>query len=309
MEKFSPHFSTNTPILWKATNQLPGDFWIYRRVLPHIFSASVISNAILLASLEKGGFPKPSANDFYVHEDKEPNYPGAISCYFGIIPGDAHLYYGAPHPDTNSTEIPDDEILIKRARDCASRLGVDLAQVVAEKPSSIFNRDKDWHTLTNQICGRRVFLSRQLDGITFYDHNDNGWSEGLSFALSNGGTIRSFYLDWPEVKRADRGQTASVQQIIALIRAHRVIVLPNVGEETYFQRVKALANAKTFSITNVTPYYLDGELGDTNQNYAPPKYATPIAELDAVADFGNSNAAVRMFSFILSSDATRALTK
>jgi hypothetical protein len=86
-------------------------------------------------------------------------------------------------------------------------------------------------------------------------------------------------------------------------------VLPNVGEETYFQRVKALANAKTFSITNVTPYYLDGELGDTNQNYAPPKYATPIAELDAVADFGNSNAAVRMFSFILSSDATRALTK
>jgi hypothetical protein len=309
MEKFSPHFFTNTPILWKATNQLPKDFWIYRRILPHIFSASVISNAIVLASLEKNGFPEPSANNFYMHEDKGPNYPGPIPCYFAITPGDAHLYYGAPHPDTNSMDIPNDEILIQQAQNSALHLGIDLNQVVVEKPSSILSRDKDWHTLTNQICGRRVFLSRQLDGITFYDHDDNGWDEGLSFALGSGGKIRSFYLDWPEVKRADLCQTASVQEIIALIRAHRIIVLPNVDEEMYFQRVKALANAKAFSITNITQYYLDGELGKTNQNYVPPKYATPIAELDAVADFGNSNATVRIFSFILSSDVTRALTK
>jgi hypothetical protein len=309
MEKFSPHFSTNTPILWNATNQLPGDFWVYRRILPHVFSAMVISNAMVLASLEKNGFPKPSTNDFYVHEDKGPNYPGAIPCYFGISPADANLYFEAPHPDMNSTDIPSDKILIKRARACASLLGVDLTQTVPEKPSFIFNSDKEGNRLTNQICARRVFLSRQLDGVAFYDHHDNGWSEGLSFALGSGGKLRSFYLDWPELQRTDRRQTASVQQIIALIRAHRIIVLPNVDEETYFQRVKALAKAKTFSITNITPYYLDGELGDTNQNYAPPKYATPIAELDAVAGFGNSNAAVRMFSFILSSDATRALTK
>jgi hypothetical protein len=259
--------------------------------------------------LEKSGFPKPSANNFYMHENMRPDYPGAIPCFFGISPADANLYFEAPHPDINSTDIPSDKVLIKRAWECASQLGVDLTQAAPEKPSFIFNSDKEGNRLTNQICARRVFLSRQLDGVAFYDHHDNGWSEGLSFALGSGGKLRSFYLDWPELQRTERRQTASVQQIIALIRAHRIIVLPNVDEETYFQRIKTLANATTFSITNITPYYLDGELGDTNQNYLPPKYATPIAELDAVAGFGNSNAAVRMFSFILSSDATRALTK
>ena len=86
-------------------------------------------------------------------------------------------------------------------------------------------------------------------------------------------------------------------------------MIPNAGEQTYFQRVKSLANAKTFNITNVIPYYLDGLLGETNQNNVPSQFATPIAELDAVADFGNSNAAVRIFSFILSSDVTRALAR
>ena len=308
MEKFSPHLSTNTPILWKATNQLPKDFWIYRRILPRVLSATVISNAIVMASLETNGIPEPSTNDFYVHEDMGPNYAGAIP--FGIIPDDAHLYYDAPHPDTNSTDMPDDGILIQRARDCAFQLGVDLALVAAKKPSFIFNSDRDPAKPTNQICGRRVFLSRQLHGITFYDHHDNGWSEGLSFALSSGGKLRSFYLDWPELQRTETRQTASVQQLVALIRAHRVIVLRNdIHEDRFFQRIESLSNAKTFSITNVTPYYFDGELGRTNQNDVPPEYATPIAELDAVADFGNSNAAVRIFSFILSSDVTRALAR
>jgi hypothetical protein len=38
----SPHFSTNTEIIWKApTNHLPQSFWIYQRKLPHIFSEAV----------------------------------------------------------------------------------------------------------------------------------------------------------------------------------------------------------------------------------------------------------------------------
>jgi hypothetical protein len=97
-ERFSPHFSTNTPILWKARTRLPQDFWIYRRILPHVFPTSVISNAIALTSLEKNGFPELSTNTFYVHEDMGPNYPGGIPCYFGIEPNDAHLYYEAPLP-------------------------------------------------------------------------------------------------------------------------------------------------------------------------------------------------------------------
>jgi hypothetical protein len=75
-ENFSPHFSTNTGIIWQAaTNDLPKSFWIYKRLPPHPFSATVISNAIVLASLQTKGFPKPSTNDFYIPEENPPIIP------------------------------------------------------------------------------------------------------------------------------------------------------------------------------------------------------------------------------------------
>jgi len=139
-ENFSPHLSTNTPIIWEATTNLPKDLWIYKRILPHIFPATAISNAIVLASLEKRGFPKPSINDFWIAGDRPQNYEGPIPTIFEIRPGDATLSYFAPHPDTDSTDIPNDEIFIKRTFDCAAKLGIDLAQVVAEKPGFILIR-------------------------------------------------------------------------------------------------------------------------------------------------------------------------
>jgi hypothetical protein len=44
--------STNAQIIWKApTNNLPKSFWIYKK-LPRVFSAAVISNALMLASFQ-----------------------------------------------------------------------------------------------------------------------------------------------------------------------------------------------------------------------------------------------------------------
>ena len=86
-------------------------------------------------------------------------------------------------------------------------------------------------------------------------------------------------------------------------------MLPNACEETYFQRIKALANAKTFTITKITPYYSEGIFGEVPTNDVPPEFVTPLAELEAVADFGNSNATVRLLSPILSSEVSRLLGK
>jgi hypothetical protein len=37
-ENFSPHLSTNTPIIWQiSTNRVPKNIWIYRRLGPRIF--------------------------------------------------------------------------------------------------------------------------------------------------------------------------------------------------------------------------------------------------------------------------------
>jgi len=308
LETFCPHFSTNTEIIWQApTNNLPKGFWIYKRLSPYPFSATVISNAIVLASLRSKGFPKPSTNDFYMWDDKGPNYPGPIPDYFGIFPKSATIFYGLPHSDTNTTSIPADNILVQRAWACAVQLGVDHAQIQFKEMTSRFNQDENYNDLTNQLCGRGVFLSRKLDGILFWGNGEDRDNEGFWIEFGSHGQIRAFSLVWPDLKRDELQPAASPQQIINCIRSQKTIVLPNASEETYFQRIKALANAKTFTITKITPYYSEGIFGVVPTNDVPPEFVTPLAELEAVADFGNSNATVQILSPILSSEANRLL--
>ncbi len=57
-------------------------------------------------------------------------------------------------------------------------------------------------------------------------------------------------------------QTASIQELIQCIKAHKTIVVP-VNGENYFAKLKTLANAKKLTITKITPYYQHGVLGDS----------------------------------------------
>ena len=309
LENFSPHLSANAPIIWQATtNHLPKNIWIYRRLGPRIFSTTVISNAIVLGSLQSKGFPQPSTNQTCFTADEDINSPCGHPCIFFINPDSATLSYTIRHPDVGSGEdIPSDKAVVKRAWDCAFQLGVDHAQVVEKELTSHFNSDENGDKLTNQICGRGVYLSRQLDGICFWGNGDDSSNEGFWIEFGSHGKIRSFSLNWPSLERYKNHQTASPQQIIACIQSHKIIVIPNADEETYFQRVKALANAKKITVTKITPCFSEGVYGETPTNNEPSKYVSPIAELEAVADFGNSNATVRLFSPILSSEVNRLL--
>jgi len=47
--------------------------------------------------------------------------------------------------------------------------------------------------------------------------------------------------------------------------------------------------------------------GEVPTNDVPCKFVTPFAELEAVADFGNSNATVRLLSPIIASEVSRLL--
>jgi len=316
-EDFSPHLSTNAQIIWKApTNNLPKNLWICKKLLPRVFSASVISNAIVLASLQKKGFPQPSTNRITIWEPTRENLSpwdddpqaGALS----IDPDFARLYYTMPHFDMDSgIDIPSDDVIVKRAWDNAFKLGLDSAQLMQKPPiSQICSFDENGRdNNNNQICGRIVFLCRLIDGIGFISNGDGTWeAEGFWIQYGSHGKIRSFAVVWPTLKRDGKSQTASPQQIIACIRAHKIIVIPNADEEKYFERVKTLANAKKFTITKITPYYGEGVFGEVPTNNEPSKYVSPVAELEAIADFGNSNLTVRLFSPVLSSDAIRLLT-
>ncbi len=306
LEDISPHFSTNMPIVWQAgTNQLPKSVWIYKRLPPHPFPVTIISNAIVLASLQKKGFPKPSINDFYIAEEHPPDYPSTIPIIFSITPKSASIFYSQPHPGTNTTDIPADNILARRARDRAAELGIDPVQIAFKDLTSHFNQDENANDITNQLCGRGVYLSRQLDGVLFWGNGENGDEEGFWIEFGSHGQVRAFSLVWPDLKRDEFLQTASPQQIIACIRAFKTLMPPNHQETDYFQRLKSFTNAKKLTVTKITPYYMEGFYGTTPTNDAPPQIIAPFAELEAVADFGNSNATVKLLAPILSSETSR----
>jgi hypothetical protein len=288
LEDLSPHLSTNAQIIWKApTNHLPKSLWTYKK-LPRVFSAAAISNAIILASFQDKGFPKPSTNRIVIWADStegEPQPP-----YFEITPDLGEMSYSLGDRAPDSPEnIFKDEAAVERAWDRLAQLGIDRSQLVKTNVASY------------GVYG--VFLPRQIDGIQVCDE-----SEGFSFQqFGSHGKIRCFLLALPNLEREQKSPTASPQQIIACIRAYKIIVIPNGDEEKYFERVKALANVKKFTITKITPFYGEGVYGETPTNNEPSKYVSPIAELEAVADFGNSNATVRLFSPILLSEVNRLL--
>lgn len=310
-EELSSHLFNNAAIVWQApTNGLPKSLWIYERALPHVFSATVISNAIILGSLQSKGFPKPSTNDFYISEDKGANYPGPIPTIFGIIPGDASLYYSMPNYSKGSgKEIPDDKIIVKKAWQCAAQFGLDATNLIQER---IYSQkcDANQDESAQIICGRGVFLTRQLDGIRFFSADNQGaGAEGFSIEFGSNGQIRSFLLHWSNVRRYKNQSVADDQEIIQCIKAHKIIVLPNLDETDFFGRLKTLAKIKTLTIDKITPYYAEALFQEGFTNDTPSKFATPFAELQGTADFGDSKMIVQFISPILSSEVKRVLQK
>lgn len=303
LEDISPHFPINAQIVWQApTNHLPKSFWIYKRLPPHPFSALVISNAMILASLQTNGIPKPSTNDFYIWSDG--NACGMRFSVFSITPASATISF-SPGQDHSTSNVPHDDVLVKRAWVYANQFGVDSKQVELQEMTTQFNQDENGNDLADQICGRGVFLSRLLDGISFSNYGDNGGNGGFWIEFGSNGKIRAFSLVWPDLRRDALQPTASPQEIIACIRAFKTLMLPNHQETDYFQRLKSFANVKKLTVTKITPYYMEGFYGTTPTNITPPQIIAPFAELKAVADFGNSNATVKLLAPILSSEISR----
>jgi hypothetical protein len=308
LARFSPDFS-HTTILWQApANTMPKRFWIYQKLPPRPFSATIISNAIILASLQSKGFPKPSTNDFYITEEYPPNYPGMIPDVFSVTPKSATISYWLPNPGTNTADIPADNIVVRRAWACAAQLGVDPAQIEFKEMTSSFNQDENDNDLTNQVCGRGVFLSRKLDELLFWsDGMEDGNFDGFWMEFGSYGRIRAFSLVCRELKQVQLQSAASPPQIMACIRALKTILLPNRNESDYCVRLKNLSKARKLIITKITPYYREGAWGEMLTNDEPPQLVSPIAEIEAVADFGDSNQVVRLFAPVTVPDIRRLL--
>jgi hypothetical protein len=286
LEDVSPHFLTNAEIVWSVpTGSVPERFWVYKRRVT-VFSAATISNAVVLASFQSKGFPKPSIKEIVVWADRmqgEPRPP-----YLAMTPTDGTIAYslGDRAPDS-LRDIRSDATAIEDAWNCLGRLGVDRSQLIR----------------TNDPAQgvRGVYFPRQVDGVRFFDD-----TEGFEFQRLKDGRIRGFFLSIPKLQRLHESTTASPREVIACIRAFKTPLKPN-GERNYFGEVNNLARAKKVTITKLTPYYGEGVFGEPPTNNDRLKLVLPVAELEAVAEFGNSNSTLRLYSPILSSEAHRLL--
>jgi hypothetical protein len=289
LEDISPHFPTSTPIIWQApTNHLPKSFWIYQKS-PHVFSAVTISNAIVLASFQDKGFPKPSKNKITLWatpHNGEPRPP-----YFEIDPELGVISYslGDRAPDSEGS-VSKDAAAIERAWNYLADLDIDRSQFVRTNLAA----PGTWG----------VFFPRQIDGVQMSDD-----SQGFSFQQIGTDKIRCFSLSLPNLERKQNGRAATPQQIIACIRAFKTPSPPNGDEPDYFARIRNLGNARKVTIVKITPCYGEGIYGETPTTTEPSKIVMPIAELEAIADFGNSNVVVRLYAPLIATEVDRLLSQ
>ena len=260
-----------------------------------------------LASLQSKGIPKPSTNNFFIWEERAPNIPNPIRSIFCISPEGATISYSKPHYAWGSgADIPTN--IVTRAWSELSRFGVDSKQLKFKNLTSSFcNKDERGRDLSNRPCGRGVFLSRQLDGISFFGNGNDGNEEGFWIEFASQGQIRAFSLNWPDLDRYRIQQTASPKQMIECIRKRKALFVPAENEVDYFARIKQLAAVQTLRITKITPYYAEGVFGQEPTNNAPAEFVTPLAEVEIVADFGTNKTAAVVVLPILSSDVNRLL--
>ena len=294
------------PIVWQApTHNLPKSFRIYRRLPPRPFLATVISNAIVLASLQDRGFPKPSTNAFYIWGSPDPC--GMAFSIFSIEPGPTRISFCSTNQNLLTNDIPDEETATRRAYDCAARFGLDRAHLMKAALYTSSSAVGQGDAPANGICGRGVVLARNFDGTGCFNFgNGENEVEGFSIEFGSRGQIRSFSLIWPNLEPAQERLAASPQEIVRSIRERKVLVLPDPPEPDYFGRLKILANAKRFTIVQITPCYAEGLLGEVPANDAPPQFVAPFAELEAVADVGNTRRPVRLLTPILKEDTVPA---
>jgi hypothetical protein len=282
LEDISPHLPNDAQITWKApTNDLPKNLWTYQKQ-PQSFSAAVVSNALALGGFRLTPFPnsfaKPiSISDYAMEGDMCPDY-------FVVAPDTSTIICRREHHPVGQGD-PTPDALLNRTWQYALRLGLDRALLV--------HKDND----------SRVSLCRRIDGIAFQDE-----SEGFSVQYGARGEILSFSLIWPRLERLGQERVISPDEIVRCIREFKTPLLPKHKERHYFERIKALSSLKSLTIIKITPYYSEGRYGEQPRDIERPKFIGPLAILDGIADWGSTNAAIQLFSPLLSSDADRLLS-
>jgi hypothetical protein len=270
-QKFSP--STNTVIIWKATNDLPDALWIYKTV-PQAFSMVVISNAMSLCGFDwKHLSKKPDSSvpdkDLIRFSDKKVNWTRSLL----IAPNLGWMEYNAAtDPQDLTNGVPTKEEADKLALGVLFQFGIDrsllsnkqIHQTVQGKLS------REGERLTTNVVNRGVSYTRLIDGV------ESKNSSGFTIDFESHARITHFWLNWRNILPTEVHPTLSTNEIVKLIKAGNSLAAP-------WGNLDDLKSAKTISVVKITPRYFEVE------GKKPMYLMYPFATLEMVADLDGTN--------------------
>ena len=101
--------------------------------------------------------------------------------------------------------------------------------------------------------------------------------------------------------------TATAEEILLCIRAHKTLLVPVHEEDAYLRQVEYVARARKLTITRVTAYYGEGMYGNEPPQNEPAKEVRPVGILDATASLVTNVVSIRLYAPLLLSDVRRLL--
>jgi hypothetical protein len=295
-EPFRP--STNTEVIWNApTNDWPTGLWIYK-VMPEAVSAAVVSNAMMLGHFTMKDFSRsthPVIKDkdliYFYHQDAQNLRRHLfIAPDLGAIEYASERDYSAPVEDAPTADQAE-----KLARDVLFQLGVDRSLVCNPKPgydetSIRYKYDKEAHKMilpgTTNTVVRGIAFQRRIDGVL----ESGSWCFMIHFRSH--GEIEDFSLYWRNILPQKSYPTVSPAQIVGMIKNGQTQLPPQ------FDDVNGVADAKTLTVTKLTPRYYTGTGKESLDALRP------YANLEVSANFGTNISTFFLTCPILSTNAT-----
>jgi hypothetical protein len=266
--------STNVEIAWAATNELPRGLWVYK-VIPQTFSMAVVTNLMAIGGFEwKNLVKSPKSRlpdkDLFCFRDKKEYWTRCLT----IAPTIGWIEYFANDTDSKAPveDVPSKVEVEKLALDVLFQMGIDRSLLCYKRNGyeTIAGKlSRDGQKLTTNVVSRGISYDRQIDGVR---------SGGIGFYIDfeSHAKITRFWLEWRNLLPYAAHPTLTTNQIIDEIKAGHAI-------GTFSEDLSGLDQVKKLTVVKMTPYYFDDEL------YKPFDFTYPYAELELVADFGNTN--------------------
>jgi hypothetical protein len=270
-------------IVWSApTNDLPYGLWIYK-VIPQNYSMAVISNAMAVGSFQMRDIIDPRNTNMICFQDKKDSWRKRLK----IIPSEGRMEYLDQWESKEIPEgVPNEEEAAKLAMNYLFLLGVDRSQII-NKPyihSDIEIRSKKGLTTWEGTCKCSVRFERRIDGLRAIGGN-------FDIVFGSHAIVRSFDLSWQNLLPYESHPIANGNGIISYIKNGKA-VLP-VPEFDFSQ----LSQTKILTVTKITPCYFYEPTGDGLLH--------PLAELEMIADLGNTNFNFQLRCPILSTNIVK----